>query len=341
MTSVVVAYDLGRTNCRAALVVDGERVDVVTEETEATVIDREGRQAVAEVLHRLTHRLDPPPVQGAALGLTGLQQTSAAADRLGAVLAELHPDARAVVASDVTIAHAGALGGRPGVVVLAGTGAASLGVSPAGERVHVDGWGYLLGDAGSGFHIGRSGLAAALAHRDGRGPPTTLVGLAEDRFGALEDLPALVHGAPNPARVVASFADATAQAARAGDPIAEGIWSQAAEDLARSAAAAVERLNALTPRSPNASPSVPVSWAGGLLSNRDLLLDPLRAELRRLTSAAVLSPPEGDPLHGATLLARDARTCHEPALHHDLDDDRSPGDENRARRRVASQMGER
>lgn len=338
--TAVVAYDLGRTNCRAALVVDGQRLVVVTEETEATVIDHEGRQAVADVLRRLTQRLDPPPVRGAALGLTGLQQASEAADQLRQVLTELHPDARAVVASDVTIAHAGALGGRPGVVVLAGTGAASLGVSPVGERVHVDGWGYLLGDAGSGFHIGRSGLAAALAQRDGRGPPTTLVALAEDRFGPLEHLPALVHGAANPARVVASFADAVARAASVGDDTALRIWSQATKDLARSAAAAVERLSALTSRSGSDSPSVPVSWAGGLLSNGDLLLDPLREELRRLAPVAELTPPEGDPLHGAAILARDARTCHEPALHQRLDHDRPPRDDDRPGHRMVSQMGE-
>lgn len=337
--TTVVAYDLGRTSCRAALVVDDERADVATEMTEATVIDRHGVEEVVAMLRRLAERLGAPTVQGVALGLTGAQQAPRVVEVLREVLTEAHGSTRTVVTSDVTIAHAGALGGRPGVVVLAGTGAATLGISPAGERVHVDGWGYLLGDAGSGFRIGQAALASALAHRDGRGPPTSLVARAEDRFGPLAELASLVHGAANPPRLVASFTDAVADAARAGDEVARDIWSRAAEDLARSAAAAVRRLEELRARS-DASSSVPVSWAGGLMANRDLLLGPLRRELERLAPTAALTPPEGDPLHGAALLARDGRTCHEPTLHHGpLVADR-PTDESRPGHHVVPQMGE-
>ena len=50
----------------------------------------------------------------------------------------------------------------------AGTG--TVCVARRGERlVKVDGWGSLLGDAGSGFAIGRAGLDSALRHADGRG----------------------------------------------------------------------------------------------------------------------------------------------------------------------------
>ncbi|MBW3577437.1 MAG: ATPase [Actinobacteria bacterium] len=337
--TAVVAYDFGRTSCRGVVVVDGTPGEVVTEATEVTVIDLDGEQAVVDTLRRLTERLGPPPVQGAALGLTGVRQASRTRDRVGEVLGELHGQARSVVASDVTIAHAGALGGRPGVVVLAGTGAATLGVSPAGEPVHVDGWGYLLGDAGSGFRIGRSGLAAALARRDGRGAPTVLVELAEDRFGPLQNLPARIHGETNPARLVASFSDAVAVAARAGDEIAQRIWTHAAEDLARSAAAAVERLGARTPRSDAASWSVAVSWAGGLFSNRDLLVDPFREQLARLAPTAAVTPPQGDPLDGAALLARDDRTCHERLLLHRHGVGRRPTNEPTGTHAV-SQTGE-
>lgn len=337
MTSAVVAYDLGRTNCRGALVVDGERVDVAAEPTQATVIDRGGEEAVVDAVRRLSGRLDPPPLEGVCLGLTGFHQASAAAGRLGGLIRELHGDVRSVVTSDVTIAHAGALGGRSGVVVLAGTGAGVLGVCSAGERVQVDGWGHLLGDAGSGFDIGRAGLAAALAYRDGRGTRTALVELAEDRFGPLEALPARLHRSANPARLVASFAEAVADAARAGDDVASGIWLHAATTLARSAAAGVERLLAAARASD--APSVAVSWAGGLFASGDLLLDPFCEQLRRLAPAGVLTPPEGDPLDGAVLLARDPRTCHEPALRLPARGDRST-DDDRTGRCVVSQMGE-
>jgi N-acetylglucosamine kinase-like BadF-type ATPase len=74
-----------------------------------------------------------------------------------------------VLASDITTSHAGALGGAPGVVVAAGTGAAALALDQEGRSAICDGWGYLLGDEGSGYAIGRAGLASALREHDGRG----------------------------------------------------------------------------------------------------------------------------------------------------------------------------
>lgn len=311
MTLPVAAYDFGRSNCRGALVLDGRRLKVVTLRADATAIDAGGPEIVAAVLRRLAGRLEAPEVSGAAVGLAGLTGDSGVATRLSETLRDLHGDVRTVVVSDVTIAHAGALDGRPGVVVLAGTGAVTLGVSPSGHPVRVDGWGYLLGDAGGGFSIGRAGLAAALAQHDGRGAPTRLTALAEDRFGPLTGLPRQVHTETNSARLIASFADAVADAARDGDEVARDIWSNAADELARSAAAAVQGLAAHAPLGDDASQAIPVSWAGGIFANSDLLVERLRTGLARLSPTPALCAPEGDALDGAALLARNDRTCHE------------------------------
>ncbi|HYN26644.1 MAG TPA: BadF/BadG/BcrA/BcrD ATPase family protein, partial [Pyrinomonadaceae bacterium] len=53
---------------------------------------------------------------------------------------------RSLINGDMVIAHAGALGGRPGVLALAGTGSCILGIGPSGERVKVGGWGPVYGD---------------------------------------------------------------------------------------------------------------------------------------------------------------------------------------------------
>src|SRR5690606_36062144 len=81
--------------------------------------------------------------------------------------------AEGAVASDVVTAHAGALEGAPGTLLIAGTGAAALGVDDDGVRL-VDGWGPDLGDLGGGSWIGREGVRAALRARDGLGPATAL-----------------------------------------------------------------------------------------------------------------------------------------------------------------------
>ena len=97
----------------------------------------------------------------------------------------------------------------------AGTG--TVCVARRGERcAKVDGWGALLGDAGSGFAIGRAGLDPALRHADGRGGSEALLGAAERRYAPLPELSERIYGAAgaHAARSPASRAD-VARAGRA------------------------------------------------------------------------------------------------------------------------------
>ena len=123
----------------------------------------------------------------------------------------------------------------------AGTG--TVCVARNGDRMaKVDGWGSLLGDAGSGFAIGRAGLDAALRRLDGRGGSAALLRAAERRFGPAPELAERIHGAPVPTRAVAGFAADVAREAAAGDELAAAILRDAGRELALSACAALERL---------------------------------------------------------------------------------------------------
>lgn len=86
------------------------------------------------------------------------------------------------MSSDIEAAFASAPGTpADGLALVAGTGAAATRISGRRCTVSVDGDGWLLGDEGSGFWIGRGAVRAALRMADGRGDPTTLarsVGLA-------------------------------------------------------------------------------------------------------------------------------------------------------------------
>ncbi len=68
---------------------------------------------------------------------------------------------------DTVSAQAGAFGGGPGIVVIAGTGSVAYGVAPDGSSVRVGGWGYLFGDEGSAFWLGRRALRDAMRREDG------------------------------------------------------------------------------------------------------------------------------------------------------------------------------
>jgi N-acetylglucosamine kinase-like BadF-type ATPase len=202
---------------------------------------------------------------------------------------------------------------------VAGTGAVAFGAvpvripasdgaahRPAGEGLDcavacVDGWGHLLGDAGSGFWIGRRGLDAALRAHDGRsGGSPLLARLVERDVGPLDRLPELAARAgAGPVAAIASFSVQVAEAADSGDEVARYIWLEAAGALADSVVACARRL------SPGPPQPIAVSWIGGLFCAPDvLLLDPFLARVRSTFPAADLMPPAADALAGAARLSR-------------------------------------
>lgn len=238
----------------------------------------------------------PSAIDTVCVGLSGFVYHQGQLERLVTELRRRLQAARVVLASDVVTSYLGALGPRPGVVVAAGTGTVALAADGRGAVALVDGWGHLLGDAGSGFAIGRAGLASALRALDGRGGSEDLRVRAERLYGPLGELPTAIYGGEGPARRVAAFAEAVADAARAGDAIAREIWADAASELARTAVAAGER--AL-----GSDTTAEVSWAGSLFAAEDLLRAPFSRCLAERAPRLRLVSPAGSSLDGAARLA--------------------------------------
>src|SRR6185436_17233044 len=93
---------------------------------------------------------------------------------------------------DCRIALAGGLSGRPGIVLIAGTGSSCFGMNAAGEAWRSGGWGHLLADEGSGYWLGVKGLEAAVRAYDGRGAPTALLDQLQRHLG-LPDMNDIMH----------------------------------------------------------------------------------------------------------------------------------------------------
>ena len=84
------------------------------------------------------------------------------------------PFAGVRVYDDIDAAHAGALGGEEGAVIIAGTGSAALAIVD-GKRYQCGGWGFHVGDQMSGAILGRELLRRAYEAREGlvEGSPLT------------------------------------------------------------------------------------------------------------------------------------------------------------------------
>ena len=298
--AAILAVDLGKTHTRARHL-RGDRV--IADGQAPGDLGLAGPDAVAHVVHAIEAAARTAGLGGGArvdvlaAGLAGYASAPELREPLAVRLRQRWGGA-VVLCSDVTSTHAGALRGGPGVVVAAGTGAVALGVTGHAHAVR-DGWGPLLGDEGSGAAVGRAGLRAALAFAEGRGGSAVLAAAAEARFGALAGLPAAVHGAPDPTRLVASFARDVARAAREGDALSQEIWRAAAASLAATALACRDALDAGP--DPGPDPGLPVALSGGLLDAGDVLTAPFVAAVEAGGGRVV--PATGTSLDGAALLA--------------------------------------
>jgi len=306
MAGDVLAIDLGKTGCRAALWTGaGRRMEA--EGLGAAGLAAPAGAALAEaailaVAGPLLRTVNPRQLAAVGVGAAGALAVPDAALDLARRLCASLPAAAAAVASDAVAAHAGALGGGPGVVLTVGTGVAAVGIGADAAMRRADGWGPWLGDEGGGAWLGLQGLRAVLRATDGRGPATTLQALAEARFGPASGLATVMEGHASPPRLAAGFAADVAEAAAAGDAVAVGLLREAVALLAATVQAA----------SPPASGGpVRFALAGGLLGLGPILTGPLLEALRSGAPWLELVPAGGTALDGARLLALDAGTLHE------------------------------
>ena len=254
----LVGIDIGGTRTRARLWAGG-RTAAETEAPSASlpaVGIEAARAALSAALAGLG--LDPAdPVDAICVGSAGLS-VPGADDFLRAQLTPLARSGLVVVVSDVMLVLPAA-GFEAGVAVISGTGSVAVGV--AGERsVQAGGWGYLLGDEGSGYWLVREALRVLLSRRDRGCPPGDLGDQLLAATGAA-DLGALqrrYYAQPHLPREWARYARTVLEST---DSAAARIAARGADSLAALAAAAAAELTADDPG------HLPVVLAGGLMGN--------------------------------------------------------------------------
>lgn len=205
---------------------------------------------------------------------------------------------RIEVTTDVELALAGAFESGPGIVVSAGTGSIAVGRDAKGGQRRIGGYGWQMGDEGSGYAIGRAALGAVSRAQDGRSPRTALTErvLAATRSA---DFDALVRWAASASpSEMASLAPHVLEVAVGGDPLAQGIADYAARELSQLAICLLPQMDA--------EPPIGVALTGGLLTEDRPLR---RAVVAKLGEEPGLQPLQGpvDAVVGALrLAARDA-----------------------------------
>lgn len=234
-----------------------------------------------------------------AMGLTGVTSHRTPEARLAEELvSELAPARHILAENDAMAALVGAHAGAPGIICIAGTGAITLGCDPSGRLERTGGWGWLLGDEGSAFWIGREGLRAALSAEEGLGAPTALLAVFLRHFQVEEmiQVKRVVFSAEFGAQGFAALAPLVQAAAGEGDGKARRIFERGGRELARSVIATAERLDF-------GGAAIPVAPVGGAFEHFPLLRRSFERRLLREKKFQVTAP-RFPPVIGAVLMAR-------------------------------------
>lgn len=232
-----------------------------------------------------------------AIGMAGVARAEDVAV-VRRVVERIRPGARVVIVSDALVALEAGTPRGAGLVVIAGTGSIAFGRDAGGRSARAGGWGYVLGDEGSGYWLGRNALRAVVRAADGRGQPTLLTARVLAHYGAArpQDLVRAIAGSGSRPSVIAQLAQTVGAAAAEGDAVARHLIAVAGHELTSAAESVVRRL---------VLHAAPLWLAGGTLLGVEALRRAVVEEVARRLPDMTAEVLTVEPALGAVRLACD------------------------------------
>ena len=196
------------------------------------------------------------------------------------------------IVHDAEIALEAAFEGESGVIIITGTGSIVLARAEDGALLRAGGWGYLLGDDGSGFTLGRRGLRSVAAYYDG-GPETQLCKRVAETFG-IDSSEDLIQSVYSEKLSIAAVAPLVIAAATDGDEVSEAIVRDVIQALTTQVSWLIKRADSIDHQ---------VALLGGL-TNETYYRDRLSKALRGRFDGWTIGAPRHRPVVGALRLAQ-------------------------------------
>jgi N-acetylglucosamine kinase-like BadF-type ATPase len=227
---IAVGVDAGGSHTTAVAMRDGELLRPATgpgANAAVAGIDR-AAAAIGDIIAAATESALPDAVVVGVAG-AGMERTASA---LLAALAARFPQTRIEVTDDAHVALRAAVPAGEAIALIAGTGSIAY-AEIGGKTFRAGGFGYLVGDEGSGFAIGASAVRLALKSAEGRAPGDALTQAVFARMGtsSAREAVAFLSSGDAPVSTVASVAALVLESAAAGERSAVKIVQTAALDL--------------------------------------------------------------------------------------------------------------
>ncbi len=196
---------------------------------------------------------------------------------------------------DQEIALYGAMSGKAGAILIAGTGSICFGRNAAGKAMRVGGWGHLIDDVGSGYAIGRDVLRAVVQAHDGRTEKTLLTELVQRNWNVsgIEAIIARTYSTPDKSNI-AALSRTAEEGASAGDTVSLRLLERNAGELCELAGTAYAGLG---------EQQLSLCLMGGLLTHDTLFRRLVTRRLHTDWPGILLKEPDMDAAAGAALWA--------------------------------------
>ena len=261
------------------------------------VVGKEQTQAVlTEIISKLSTRVNNIPLSSFSfcIGMAGLGRED---DKIviGKICNEIGINEDRILTHDAHIALVGGVGKNAGVIVISGTGSIVYGINESGKEARAGGWGYLLGDEGSGYDLALKGLQAIARAADRREQPTLLTDLILNKIqlNAPNELIRWTHAASRDE--IAQLAGLVFEAAETNDEKALQIIDNAFTELACTVETVTNQLHF--------TQQFDIVFSGGILLNQRLLADKLQRWIEKIIIGSTVIKPIHESAYGAVLLA--------------------------------------
>jgi len=199
------------------------------------------------------------------------------------------------VESDARIALEGAFSGKPGSILISGTGSIIFGKDSQGNIYRAGGFGRFIGDEGSGYSIGKKGLSALSKFYDGRGEATLLSKLVSNHY-QISNSEKLITAVYVNNLDIASVAPYVMYAAMKDDPVCIKILEEETDELIQHIYALKKKLK---------QPILKLALFGSIITNDNYFSKTFLRKIKEQLPDVNVVEPEHSPAMGAVLMAKE------------------------------------
>jgi N-acetylglucosamine kinase-like BadF-type ATPase len=198
------------------------------------------------------------------------------------------------ITTDAEAALEGAFNGKPGFILISGTGSIIWGKDQNGIISRCGGFGKILGDEGSGYMLGKKGLIAAAKEFDGRGIKSLITGLLKDKY-QIQSIQDIINEVYKNNLDIAGVAPLVLASAGNNDKAALRIIDEETEELLNLISCMIKKFN---------KENIEISFAGSLISTANVFSITLKNKLAASYKMIKIKEPEYPPAIGAVLIAK-------------------------------------